>query len=417
MKTLFALLAIASPFAVAAHATDRLVDASGVASPLTTITQAMVIAAPGDRIFVMPGTYPAFHFSRGVEVVGLGTDPSDVVIARVDFHPTIPTNNFDAGLTNVTICSADPADSTSIGGNELAAGTLVLQGVVTCGGVYLHGAGQLYLMVVDSRIVPAPGTGFLGAAFDFGGGIADFVDSWVAGADASTAQSFTAGTGLRVGGGATVRVSNTHVFGGAGANTGVVALQNAADAIEKGFGAALPTLRLSGHSVIAGGDAGPLGVGGAGVDMVANISIGMATVTGGSGTPTGLAYTSGAPLVLARDPYLVMTPPKSFGLGDVFFRPGQQILVMPGDVLPGVTLADAYRIDPPANASLSPLPSLEAMPVAGAQFSLLATGSTLTRSGNVTFYPRRRIYLQAFYQEEGGAIESTNPVALMVAPN
>src|SRR5688572_17272543 len=188
---------ITLPFAlllcVPAVAHDHLVDASGVQSPLVDLTQAMALAVPGDRIFVLPGSYPAFHFSRGVEVVGLGSDPSQVTIARVDFHPTAPATGFDAGLSNLTVCGAASQDSTSISGNELAEGTLTLQGVVTCGGVYLRGGGRFYLLVADSRVEPLAGAGFQGAAFDFGGGIADFVDTRIAGAGASVQAGTPAG--------------------------------------------------------------------------------------------------------------------------------------------------------------------------------------------------------------------------------
>ena len=417
MRTLLTALLIAAPTALEARATDWIVDPSGAASPFTNVTQAMTAAVPGDRIFVMPGNYPAFHFSRGVEVIGLGHSPSEVVIARVDFHPNAPITGFDAGLANLTVCGGAPEDAISISGNELASGTLVLQGVVTCGGVYLRGAGSFYLLCADSRFQPTPGAGFLNSAFDFGGGTADFVDTRIEGSPASLAASQPAGIGLRIGGGAIVRLSHMQVQGGVGASSGLSALQHGADAIAKGFGAAMPDLRLSGGSVIAGGNAGPGGVGGDGVEMSALISVGQATVGGGSGAVAGLDFAGSQPTLLGYDPYLRAQPAKLFASGDAFYRPGTQVVVSPGAVLPGIGLGYALRIDPPSNPVQSPLPSEGTLNVAGSQFVVNVTASQFSPWMRDAF-ARRRVYVQGCFRPfEDAPLVATNPVPLMLARN
>jgi len=417
MRNLLTALLIAAPAALESRANDLVVDAAGLASSYTTIEQAMVQASPGDRIFVLPGSYPAFQFSRGVEVIGMGHSPSEVVIARVDFHPNLPITGFDAGLANVSVCSGNPEDAISISGNELAPGTLVLQGVVTCGGVYLRGAGSFYLLCADSRIQPVPGAGFLNAAFDFGGGTADFVDAWIEGSPASLTASEPAGVGLRIGGGAVVRVSNTRVLGGIGAPSGLNVLQHGADAIAKGFGAALPELRLSGQSVISGGNAGPAGVGGDGLDLVGLISIGLSTVSGGSGASAGLDFAGSQPLLLGYDPYLRAQPAKLYASGDAFYRPGTQLVVSPGAVLPALGLGYALRIDPPSNALFSPLPPAGTLNVNGDQFVVNVTPAQFSPWMRDAF-ARRRIVVQGFFRPfEGAALVATNPVPLMLARN
>src|SRR5262245_45870285 len=115
-----------------AHAADWIVDATGAQSSFTTIDPAMVQSTPGDRILVLPGSYPAVHFSRGVEVIGMGDEPGDVVVARVDFHVNIPNDDFDAVLSNLRVCGSGAADSISISGNELSAGTFLIDSVETC---------------------------------------------------------------------------------------------------------------------------------------------------------------------------------------------------------------------------------------------------------------------------------------------
>ena len=62
---------------------------------------------PGDRILVMPGAYPPFHFSRGVSVIGMGDDPGDVLIGRCDLHVTVPAEGYDAIFENPLLAGAD----------------------------------------------------------------------------------------------------------------------------------------------------------------------------------------------------------------------------------------------------------------------------------------------------------------------
>jgi hypothetical protein len=416
MKRRTSLLLLASLSATPAWAHDWTVDASGSASNLVTINQAMALAAPGDRILVRPGTYPAFQFSRGVEVLGLGTSPGQVVVARVDFHITIPTTGYDAGLSNLTIRSANPSDSTSLAGNELAAGTFVVDGVSIEGAVYLHGAGQLYVLMNNSHVAASPGDGFMGAALDFGGGTLDLVNSWIQASAACEPIGALAGSGLRIQGGSKVRVSGSDVSGGAGvASLASSVYLNGGDAILKSFGTALVDLRLAGHSVIHGGSAakvGAGGAGGAGVRLAGNIAVGIATVTGGDGAMVGDAYAISAPTMLAYDPLLTLDPEQTFASGDSFVRPGALLRIQADRTLPKPILGFGINLDPPATSSLSPLS------VGSTQFRPGGLFRTRVAPASDTVgdpAPLRRSYYQVFFVDPTtGQTVTTNPVAVTI---
>lgn len=333
---------------------DLVVDASGATSSLTTIDQAMATALPGDRILVLPGSYPAFLFNRGVEVVGLGASPDQVVVERVDFHVNHPTFGYDAGLSNLTICGTGPYDGTSVSGNELGAGTLVIHGVRLCGGIFLRGGGEFYLLMIDSHVDAVSGGGFQNSGLDFGGGIADLVDSKIQGPPAAEGPGAVAGVGIRVRSGAVVRISACEVDGGHGGG-GAAGSTDGGDAIDRS-----PTgtaqLRLSGGSVIRGGAGGPGGTGGAGVDLSGSILLGDASVAGGGGQTPGPAYAASQPTLLPYDPHLRLEPSHSFASGSPFASGGQVVAFVPDASLPVTTILYAPRIDPPSSPDLSPLP-------------------------------------------------------------
>ncbi len=408
LSAIFSVCVLATP----SWATDWTVDASGVASDLVTIDQAMAVAMPGDRILVLPGTYPPFHFSVGVDVVGLGNDPAEVNVARVDFHPTRPIVDFEAGLSNMTVCSDGPSDGISIGGNELALGTFTVEGVDICGGIFLHGAGELYVMMVDTALRPGPGDGFLGAAFDFGGGTLDIVDSRIVAANASEALGKQAGVGLRIAGGSIVRISGSEVLGGQG--DGTPALRNGGDGIVHGYPMATPVnLRLSGSSLVGGGAAAPGGTGGAGVSVTGTIQTGTVTVLGGAGSPPGGAYEGSGPTALGFDPYLKLDPAKAFAEGDVFVRPGEPSFLESDGSLPDSILGFGYTLESPSGGSLSPLTPGQIRFVRKESFGL---AGARTISGSLTGLPARRLYVQAFFQDPStGQLMTSNPVAVTIA--
>ncbi|MBK7876065.1 MAG: hypothetical protein IPJ77_09975 [Planctomycetes bacterium] len=406
MRTLFlgtALMCLNLP----AFATDWLVDASGTASNLTTIAQAMAQVSTGDRILVLPGSYPAFHFSRSVDVIGLGASPDDVLIQRVDFHPTIPTLGYDAGIANVRVCG----DSFSISGNELAAGTFVIDGAHLCGGVFLHGAGQLYVLMQNSQVEAGPGDGFLGAAFDFGGGSADIVNSSIRAASASSAGGTTAGIGLRIWSTSTsnVRISNSLIRGGTGVD--VAGFRDGGDAIDRLSGGTT-SLRLSGGSQILGGSAAGAGHGGNAVDIAGTITTGLATVTGGIGATPGATYASSQPTALGFDPLLRFSPTGTAGSLPVFQHPGELIRIDCDPSLTGALLASSTQIDPPTTPTWSPLTAPQLLGGPSEGFVLPVRSHRVVDPA-----PRRRVYLQGLFVDPlSGQTHSTNPIAMTVDP-
>jgi hypothetical protein len=390
-----------------ALATDWIVDATGTASSFTNITQAMAQVATGDRILVLPGNYPPFHFSRSVDVIGLGNSPTDVTIERVDFHPTIPTLGYDCAIVNVSIVG----DSFSISGNELAPGTLVIDGVHLAGGVFLHGAGELYVLMQNSRIEAGAGDGFLGAAFDFGGGTLDVVDSLVQGAGASSGAGATAGVGLRAWSTSSshVRIANSTVQGGAGVNA--PGFQDGGDAIDR-LGGGPVTLRLSGGSQVLGGDGIAPGRGGHAVDLAATITLGTATVVGGAGTPPGASFHGAVPTALGYDPYLALLPGGNQGQLPVFQHPGDFVFVGFDASLPSSGLAASLQIDPITTPGGSPLVGAQASSSASEAFAIPVR---IHRVANPP--PRRRVYYQGIFQDPGsGQPQTTNPVAFTIDP-
>lgn len=397
------VLALALP----ASATDWIVDAAGGQGTLATIAQAMAVCSTGDRILVMPGSYPAFHFSRAVDVVGLGASPSDVVIHRVDYHPTVPTLGFDTGLTNLTVCG----DSISISGNELAPGTLVLDGVRACSGVYLHGAGQFYLLVQNADVEAGPGDGFLGAAFDFGGGTADIVNSSIRGANASAVVGTTAGVGLRVWSTSTsnVRISNSLVSGGSGMRaTGFL---DGADAIDHLAGG-VSTLRLSGGAQILGGAADVGGRGGNGVDISGEITTGEVVVIGGAGGTPGSPYATSQPTPLGFDPLLRLSPAGQGGTLPVFQHPGDFILAGCDPSISSAVLASSTAIDPPSTPASTALVTPQ---VGNGPTEAFLIPIRQHRVANPA--PKRRLYLQGLFLDAStGQTHTTNPVAMTIDP-
>lgn len=290
------------------RANDFIVDAAGTVGTFPTVTAAMLVAAPRDRILVAPGVYPAFQFERGVEVIGLGARPEDVTIARVDFHVSIPNQNYDAVLSNLTVCGSSPLDAISISGNELARGTFLIDGVHTCGGVFLAGEPDLQLIVQNSKFEPAPGGGFLGAAFDFGGGMAELVNVSIVGWDAHLA--IAAGHGLRVSEEATLRATACSIVGGTGTTVEGSGLAHGGDGITSAPWPNPVTLELAGGTTVRGGDgAGTAGAGGAGASVNGtplSLTVGFAAVQGGLGHPAGVAWSLDAPISLGFDPTLAL---------------------------------------------------------------------------------------------------------------
>ncbi|HGY92425.1 MAG TPA: hypothetical protein ENK43_14750 [Planctomycetes bacterium] len=309
-----------------AQAVERLVDATGQASSFTTIEQAMVVSAPGDRILVLPGSYPSFLFSRGVQVVGMGTDASQVVVERISFHVSIPAVDYDASISNLTIQSSNPLDVLVLSGNELAAGTLVLDHVDIQGGVFLRGGDNgFYVLVNDSRITPPAGHGFSGEACWLGGpdSYVEVLNSTISGWNADPTQFATAGAGLRLGGGTSARLCGSVIRGGDGSAVGAPWADGASGVVHAAPG--LVNLRIDGGSTLLGGQGAAGGAGGDGVAIAGNILLGQASVFGGVGTPAGVPFGLAPPVLMTTEVSMAIQPARVNAQGVTHAGPGETV--------------------------------------------------------------------------------------------
>lgn len=313
---------------VSAQGIDRVVDASGQTSIYTNISQAMAVSSAGDRILVLPGSYPTFQFTHGVRVLGMGDDPSDVVVERVAYHPSIPNIGYETVLSNMTLESSNPLDVIVLGGNELAPGSLVLEGVHLKGGVFLRG-GQagFYCLMSNCLVEPPPGYGVNGEACFIGGpgNFFEIRNSRIKGWDADPSIFMPAGLGLRIGGGTQMRIVNSRINGGAGAVGATGIFANGAAAIQSQAPGNVQLL-LTGGSLIHGGDAAAGGVGGHGVTLSGTIDLEGAAVTGGTGTPAGQAFSVAQPQsAAALGMFLDSLPAKVDAAGDVAVHSGETL--------------------------------------------------------------------------------------------
>lgn len=399
------------------RAADRVVDAAAGPNTYPTIAAAMAVSAPGDRILVEPGQYPAFLFERGVQVIGLGSTPADVTIARVDFHVSTPNLDYDAVLSNVTLCGSNPLDAISISGNELARGTLVLDGVRTCGGVFLAGDAEFQLVAQNTRIEPAPGGGFLGAAFDFGGGRAELVDVLIRGWDAEA--GIAAADALRLSRGASVRATACALLGGAGTNQEGQGLADGGDGVTSRPSSAPARLALIGGTNARGGDgASSSGEGGAGVRVRGAIVTGQATVQGGAGNPPGAAWALDGATALGYDPALSLAggqAPSGIGVGahSVRWLAGDLLAVTSDPSLAsGASLTLFSALDPAAPApwgSLSGATSPRRFPLSA--LAVTVPGPAPSPSPR----PRLFLYFQAVLVDPlSGQTVHSNPVVVRI---
>jgi hypothetical protein len=388
---------------------DRMVDATGAGGSHTTIASAMNASSPGDRILVAPGVYPAFDFIKGVSVIGLGADPSAVVIHKIYFHPNVPNQNYRAQLSNVKLDSPDPLDTLVLHGNELALGTFVVDSVIVDGGIFLRGGmAGFYLMISNSRIQPAPGHGFTGEACYLGGpgNSVDLTNTKVVGWNADPSQLATAGVGVRLNGGTQARFTNSRIWGGDGvAATGYRA---GATAVASGVVGAV-NLTIDGNSQILGGD----GVGAAGGHGVAiqsgSILQGPAIVQGGTGTPTGAPYSPTQPVVLATPRVVSIEPSLAFAEGPITAEPGQTLgfTVSPGAGDPWLGISFALEV--PGSGLFIPLVAEGAMIIPGNSFSVqVPTIPGYTAAGLMVF-------VQGAVIDGSGGITLTNAASIRVA--
>jgi hypothetical protein len=388
-STLCAGLLIA--LSVPGYATDVIVDAAGAPGTYPTLDLAMQAAVPGDRILVQPGTYPAFDWSKSVRILGLGAQPSDVKIARVDFQPKYPAQSYDMLLSNVSLESSDPIDAIKFTGNELPPGVLVLDGVEIHGAVYLGTGPQgMYVLLNNCSVQPEPGQGFLSTAVYLGGTgnystyFAEIVDSRIQG-HAATAQ-FAAGHALRLSAGVRLRISGSTLTGGSSVEAGQLQ-QHGADAIRTGFVAGAAQVELDGGSVIVGGSSAT-GNGGAGVALNGNLVLADATVLGGTGMTPGAAFSMTTPQTQGYSLRLTTAPSQANAAAPTMLHGGSPVALHTQPIGLPAGIAFATMFDQPG-AYFSPLLSTQFTVIGGNDFaftlpvdpSLHSTGLYLLAQG------------------------------------
>lgn len=389
-RTLFA--ALVSVALLAAQGQDLVVDSTGAGGAFTEIGHAMLAADPGDRILVMPGSYPTFQFSRGVHVIGMGAIPEDVTIQRIAYHVSIPSTDYETVLSNVRVRGNSFLDVFAISGNELAPGTLTIDGCVLEGGVYLRG-GQagFYLHVNNSRIVPPAGYGFSGEAARLGGpgNYVELRNTKVIGWDADPIAFAPAGDAVRFDGGTRARITGSQLLAGSGTATGLYAPGGTAiSTISSG----VVEVGIEGGSMLRGGDAFGSAPGGHGTNVAGTIHVGSATVLGGGGSPSGLPHAGSATVVGTGTLALDTDPAWSFAEEGIALAPGQtfEVNVPSGAGVP--LLGVAFRVLLPGGPEFVSLP-LEAATVFQTE-GLTATVPTLpgtALSGLMVYFQGARV--------------------------
>ncbi|GJM20503.1 MAG: hypothetical protein DHS20C15_04180 [Planctomycetota bacterium] len=324
-KTLIALsvsLAAASP----TFADDILVDASGLQSAHTNVASAMAVARPGDRLLLLPGHYPPFLFEVGVSVIGLGEDAASVVVDRVDLHVSEPSIGYTAVLSNLTAGDGSALNAVPISGNEQSPGVVVIDGVFVDGGVFIGGgADGFHLHMSGSAVEPGPGDGFLGAGVHLGGSAGfsfEIIDSRLAGWDADDDLGVPAGDALHLSGPVRGRLVRTEVLGGDGSSM----QPSGGDAVRRFVSGAAVHLRVDGGTLVRGGDAQLGGLAGAALDVGGVLEFGDASVQGGSGAVSGLAFAGDLALEsLPGSLHLSVEPAQIAGIGAPAIQSGAQL--------------------------------------------------------------------------------------------
>ena len=352
MRTILTLSLIATLCVPAiCQGVDRYVDGTGAGGAYMTITGAMLASAPGDRILVLPGTYPAFQFSRGVHVIGLGTDPSQVVVARIAYHVSIPALNYDTLISNLTVSSNNPLDVLSIHGNELAPGTLTIDGCVLQNGVYLRGGEQgFYALINNTSVTPPTGHGFTGEACYLGGpgNYVEVRNTRIQAWDADQALGVPAGVALRLAAGTTARVIGGEITGGDGAGS-PAPFTSGGDAIVSIIPGTV-SLDLTGGVQVTGGAASGAAPGGHGTAIHGSVKIESAFVSGGAGVPAGLTHAVAQPSS-SSSVHLVMNPGFQYAQGGVSLSPGQSLSVVLGSGLGLGALGISLGVELPSGSN------------------------------------------------------------------
>jgi len=321
------LLCLAGPslcallLGAAVPAADLFVDANGTPGTYATVQAAILAAQPGDRILVLPGSYPAFSITKAIHIVGVGTEPSSVVVGGVHLGLGFPNQNYHVSLSRLRI-DAGPTSPTAVSGQELGVGRIEFDSVEVEGGFrLLSGEPGFVLSFANCEVRGDIGQGYDGGTCHLAAPAPSYFSitrSRFQGARGNLFAAQAPMAGLLLDGGVTVQIEQCSIDGGDG---------GVAQAGAPGLDVRSAQVRSLGTStVVTGGDGGVGAAGGPGVRTTSTVLRGTVSVAGGVGTPSGPTVTGGGALLQATG----VRPELSFhvdqsAIGPVMAAAGSQL--------------------------------------------------------------------------------------------
>lgn len=275
-------------------AADLLVDASATPGTYPTIQAAINAAQPGDRILVMPGSYPAFSVTKSITILGLGTSPGSVIAAGVHLGLGFPNQNYHVSIGRLRL-DAGPFAPLAVSGQELGVGQIEFESVEVAGGFrLLVGEPGFVLSLANCTVIGDIGQGFDGATCNIAAPAPSYVSITRSRFQGARGDLFAAQpplAGLLLDRGVTAEIAQCSITGGRG---------GIAQAGAAGLEVRQAQVRMLGTgSMVTGGNGGTGAAGGAGLRTTSTVFHGSAMVAGGAGTPNGAVVSGGGTLLPA----------------------------------------------------------------------------------------------------------------------
>lgn len=343
LRCLLLTVSAAAALPMTGLADDLIVDKNGGPGTFKTIQAAMTAAQNGDRILVMPGTYPGFEHTKSVSVYGMGASPDDVTVAGIAFHPIYPHTGYRVRLSRMTVVGEEGFGSAALSGNELGWGVLELESMIIDGGVFLgvFDPSGFYLSVSNSEVrTDDPSQGFEGSAVTVRGpGVqVDVSRSMIRGSDGTLSPFAFPLAGLTIDKGAALRISQSEIVGGGGAF-----IQDGAPGLVVRDGR---VEGITGGASLRGGDADLGYTGGAAIQSDSPVPVGDATLAGGDGFPNGATVSGDGTVQSMETPSVQLTLAIDGGdLGPASVRPGSVMdWTMIRDGGTAVALASSFQV-------------------------------------------------------------------------
>lgn len=275
-------ITIALALATGARAADLIVEAGGGSGTFATIQAAINAAQPGDRVLILPGTYPAFSVTKSLTIMGLGSSAEAVVVGGIGLQPMFPNQHYHISISRLRVAPG-PLTPLAVSGQEMGVGQVEFESMVIDGGFrLLAGESGFVLSLANCIVTGTLGQGFDGATCHIAAPAPSHFsltrcEFWGAPGDLFAAQ--TPFAGLLLDRGVTVQIAQCQVHGGNGglAQPGAAGL-NVRHAQVRSLGTG---------SLIRGGDGGAGAAGGPGVQTTSTVFYSSSTINGGSGSPTG----------------------------------------------------------------------------------------------------------------------------------